>query len=114
MDLVAQRVYHARAPADATFPFVLINKQTGTPTYTFGDHAWDDQTWLAKCVDRSTSSNTAEDVQAAIDSALTDAPLAITGGTLLYLKRTSDVEYIETIDGVDYRHHGSLFRVVVA
>jgi hypothetical protein len=112
--IVASRVFHAEAPPGATHPFLILNKQSGTPTYSFGGLAFDDHAWLVKCVDRGGSSAIAEDAQRAIDAALTDAPLVIAGGVLLYLKRTSDLEYIETIDGVQYRHHGALFRVVLS
>jgi len=67
---------------------------------------------LAKGVDRNTTADTAEAIQARLQTLLNDAALSISGGTLLYLRRESDVEYPETADGVRYQHAGSLYRLV--
>lgn len=38
-------IFHRRAPLDAGFPFILFNKQTGTPTWSFEGPPLDDQLW---------------------------------------------------------------------
>ena len=63
-------------------------------------------------MDRNTSADPAEAAQARIIVLLNDATLSISGSVLLYLRRQSDVEYPEEIDGVQYKHAGSLFRLV--
>lgn len=103
-------VYHGIAPSDARFPLVVINKQAGTPTYTFGDTYFDTQVWLIKAVTRGSTSNTAEDIQSALDALLTDT-VALSSGTVLDIRRDSDVDYIEDDDGETYRHHGALYRI---
>jgi hypothetical protein len=40
------------------------------------------------------------------------ASLSISGSTLLYLRRQSDVEYPEVDNGVRYSHAGALYRLV--
>jgi len=109
----SKSIYHQQAPAGAGFPYVLFQKQAGTPTEAFGDpSAVDTDVWMVKAVDRNTTADPAESAAARIIALLNDAPLSISGATLLYLRRQSDVEYPEEIDGQMYQHVGSLFRLV--
>jgi len=106
-------IYHQQAPAGASYPLVIINKQTGTPTEAFGDpSAFETDVWMVKAVDRSNSADTAEAIQARLDALLSDGTLSISGASLMYLRRQSDVEYSETDDGVRYQHAGSLYRLL--
>lgn len=109
----SKSIYHQIAPTGAQFPFVVFDKQAGTPTEAFGDpDALDTDIWLVKAVDRSTTADTAEAVQDRIKTLLNDASLSISGLTLVYLRRQSDVEYSEVTDGVSYRHAGAQYRLV--
>lgn len=111
----AKSIYHRQAPSAAAFPFVIIQKQAGTPQDAFGDPgALEHDVWLVKGVDRNTTADTAEAIQARLIALLNDASLSISGATLTYLRRQSDVEYGETIDGVRYEHAGALFRLVTS
>lgn len=111
----SKSIFHNIAPGSARFPYVLFQKQAGNPTEAFGDpSAIDTDVWLVKAVDRNTSADTAEAAAARIILLLNDAALSISGGTLLYLRRQSDVEYPEEIDGQMYVHVGSQFRLVTA
>jgi hypothetical protein len=65
-----------------------------------------------KAIDRGSSSDTAEAAQARVQVLLNDASLSISGSTLLYLRRQSDVEYPEVDNGVRYSHAGALYRLV--
>jgi hypothetical protein len=47
-----------------------------------------------------------------LDALLTDGVISISARTQLYLRRESDVDYGEVVDGVAYRHAGSLFRLM--
>jgi hypothetical protein len=109
----SKSIYHAEAPAGAGFPFIILNKQSGIPTDTFGTpSAFEDDIWLVKGIDRSTTADTAEAIAARVKALLNDATLTISGATHLYLRRQSDVEYLETAEGVRYAHSGSLYRLV--
>ena len=106
-------IYYQQAPSSAAFPFVTFSKQAGTPTEAFGDpDALDTDVWLVKAVDRNTTADTAEAIQARIQTLLNDATLSISGVNHLYLRRQSDVEYPEISDGVTYVHAGALYRLV--
>lgn len=111
-------IYHALAPSGADYPYVIFHKQSGSPTYAFGAEAMRAEVWLVKCVDRhpantQASSSVAEDVQAAIDAALSLQNLSAPGVSVLDVRRVSDVDYLESQGDVQYRHHGGLFRVTV-
>jgi hypothetical protein len=109
----SKSIYHQQAPDGANYPMVVFNKQTGAPTEAFGDpSAYETDTWLIKAVDRNTSADTAEAIQARLDALLSDGTLSISGASLMYLRRQSDIEYAETTDGVRYQHAGSLYRLI--
>lgn len=109
----SKAIYHQQAPANASFPFVIFNRQSGVPTEAMADpSALDTDIWLVKAVDRNTSADTAESISARVQTLLNDATLSISGATHLYLRRQSDVEYAEEANGVSYKHSGSLYRLV--
>jgi len=109
----SKSIYHGEAPQGAKFPFVVFSKSSGVPTEAFGDpDALENDVWLIKGIDKSTSADTAEAIQDRLRVLLNDSSLSISGGTLLYLRRQSDVEYPEVTDGVTYAHAGSLYRLV--
>ena len=44
----SQAIYYQQAPRGAKYPYVIFNKQAGTPRYTFGSRAYDNDIWLIK------------------------------------------------------------------
>lgn len=109
----SQNIYHNMAPDNANFPLVVFSKSSGVPTEAFHDpSALENDIWLVKAVDRNSTADTAESVSDRLKTLLNDATLSISGATLLYLRRQSDVEYSELVDGVTYLHVGSLYRLV--
>jgi hypothetical protein len=106
-------IYHQEAPAKAGFPFVIFQKQAGTPTEAMGDpSALESDIWLIKGVARDTTTDVVESIQSRIQTLMNDASLSISGNVLLYLRRQSDVEYPEDFDGEMYKHAGALYRLV--
>jgi hypothetical protein len=109
----SKAIYHQQAPENAGYPFVIFQKQSGIPTEAMSDpSALETDVWLVKAVDRNTSADTAEAIADRVKTLLNDAPLSISGATLIYLRRQSDVEYPEVDQGVSYKHVGSLYRLV--
>lgn len=104
-------IYHAVAPDTADYPFVIFNKQSGVPRYTFAAKAFDNELWLVKGVDRNSTANAADDIASRLDALLTDGALTISGETQMSLRRESDVEYTETEGDQTYRHAGALYRL---
>lgn len=111
----SKSIYFHEAPQNATYPFVIFSKQSGTPTQAFADPSvFDSDVWLIKGVDRNSSADPAEAIAARIVALLNDATLSISGATNLFLRRQSDVQYPEDSDGVLFQHVGCLFRLVTS
>jgi hypothetical protein len=109
----SKSIYYQVAPENAAFPFVVFNKQSGVPTEAHGDpSAFENDIWLVKAVDRDSTADDAEAAAERIIALLNDASLSVSGATLAYLRRQSDVDYAEVSNGQTYRHAGSLFRLV--
>ena len=106
-------IYFGQAPNDAPFPLVVFSMQSSTPLEAMGvPSAMDNDIWLIKGIDRSTSADGAESIADRLNTLLNDTSLSISGGSLLYLRRQSDVQYPEVNEGVTYFHAGSLYRLV--
>lgn len=109
----SKSIFYEAAPDSAGYPFVLMNKQDGRPTETFGDpSAFETDIWMVKAIDRGASADVAESVQARLAALLNDAALSISGSTVMYLRRQSDMDYAEDVNGVVFHHSGSLYRLV--
>lgn len=106
-------IYHQLAPAGADFPYLIFSKSSGVPTEAFGDpDAFDTDVWLVKAVDEARSADDAEAIADRVKALLNDATLSISGATLTYLRRQSDVEYSETDHGTESKHVGANYRLV--
>ena len=109
----SKSIFYQLAPAGAAFPFVIFQRQSGTPTEAFTDpSAVETDVWMVKAVDKNSSADTAESIQARVAFLLNDAALSVSGASLMYVRRQSDIDYSELADGETYRHAGSLYRVV--
>lgn len=113
LDAGSASLFHAVAPPNSGFPFVIFNKQSGRPSPRTLTTELEDELWLVKGVTRGKKSGPAEDIAKAVDDALDLSTLSITGATSLYVARVSDVDYIETDDDDQYRHHGAVYRLVI-
>lgn len=104
-------IYWSVAPAGAAFPFIVMNKQAGTPIWQFADRA-DNELYQVKAIDKNTTAGRAEDIAARVDVVLNRAKLTIGGKHHLSLIRESDVDYSETDEGSLYFHVGGMYRLV--
>ena len=105
-------IYHRRAPGGAKPPLVVYDKRSGVPNYSFGGQPVDRTLWIVRGVAFARTADRAEDIGAAIDAALTDAPLTIFGRHLLEICRESDVNYVEQVGKEQFQHVGAMFRVL--
>lgn len=103
-------VFHQRAPQDAQTPYVIFQKTSGNPRYTFADHL-QYETWMVKGVARGLGGR-AEDIAARLDIVLTDAPIAPAGHDVLYLRRETDIDYPEDDGAETFRHVGATYRLI--
>jgi hypothetical protein len=68
---------------------------------------------LIKAVNRNSTSNRAESIIEAIQAALINSTLSVSGKTVEDIYPTGDVDYLETEGDQTFRHHGTLFRIVL-
>jgi len=116
-----QSIFHHAAPPNARFPFVVFSRSSEIPTYAnVTTPALDTEVWLVKAMDGprqgatdpSFSADPAGEIAARLDTLLNDAPLSLSGGTVVYLRHQSAVDYLEDTDGKRYVHLGALYRLV--
>jgi hypothetical protein len=106
------RIFHQQAPPDAAYPLVIFAQMSGTKRRTFSrPNAFVREVWMVKAVDRSTSSNTADAIAAAVDTALNGGTITVTGRRVADLVHVSDIEYLEPAGDQTYRHQGATFAV---
>jgi hypothetical protein len=110
----AKAIYFDYAPDGATYPFVVLNKQAGTPTYAnVTKPAYESQVWQIKAIDQQTTADRADAVAVRLDALLNDGTLSIAGGDqVMWLRRESDVSYSEIENGETFVHSGALYRLV--
>lgn len=107
-------IYHQEAPSGADFPYIIFQKQAGTPRYAFASLAMDNELWLIKGVDEGWNEDIVDAIASRLDALLTDGSISISGKTKLYLRRESDVEYPETSGDQRFLHAGALYRLIYA
>lgn len=108
-------VFHRRAPQQSKPPMVVFAKQAGVADYNFGGElAQNSESWLVRGVSFGRTTDRAEQIGAAIDAALTDAPLTITGGVVMAIFRESDVDYPEQVGKELFQHNGAVYRIAVS
>lgn len=108
----SKSIYYQQAPQGAGFRYVIFQKQAGTPRYALKTRAYDNEVWLVKGVDKNTDADPVDNVASRLDALLTDGTISISAHTQLYLRRESDVDYAEVVDGVRYLHAGAFFRLL--
>ena len=106
-------IYHGQAPNDAAYPLIIFSKIAGTKTRAFQTpNAFNRETWMVKAIDRGTSSTRAEGIIEAVDAALDNGTITVSGKRLADLTHVSDVDYLEPDGDQLYRHHGASYAVI--
>lgn len=105
-------IYQWLAPQNADPPYVVYNKQSGTPAHTFRGVAYEDALYTVRAVTAGPSAAQAGTIATLIDQALADKVLTIAGHTNIFLRRVSDVDYPEDASGVRFSHRGAMYRVL--
>ena len=108
-------VYDTVAPADATFPLVIVaeagdmadtNVLPATRVMTTG-------TWQVRVAVEGMSWAPAVPIVVRIDQLLQGGTATLQNGEVLGCSRVAPVKYAEEANGRQYRHLGGLYRVVV-
>jgi hypothetical protein len=108
-------VYDTVAPADATFPLIIVaeagdiadtNVLPATRVLTTG-------TWQVRVAVEGMSWAPAAALVQRIDELLQSGTATLQNGTVLGCSRVAPLKYAEEANGRQYRHLGGLYRVVV-
>jgi len=112
--LVGSRIYGYVAPNKATFPLVIFQFQGGRDVAGVGAaRIMTSGVWLVKSVDRETNFTNLKAIEARIDSLLHKASGSVADGQVLACVREEPFSLVEVIDGIQYRHLGGMYRVLV-
>lgn len=106
----ATAIYHASAPDNASFPYIIFNVQAGGPqNITASDLR--DNVYNIRAVS-STSMKQAGDIDTAISAALHDGTLTVTGYTNFWLRRETDFAFSQILpNGTKAYISGGLYRI---
>lgn len=101
--------YDGQAPQGTNPPYVIFQFGAGGDEYKFsGDHG-ESQDYILKVVsDRYYPSAQAQGIYAQAHNELQDAPLSVSGNTLLRCRRTTRLKYQ---DSDRYWHVGGFYRI---
>lgn len=104
------------APAGSALPFVVFSQpMLGVVQYTMGrTKAFEAQTYLVKGVAQGDDQTIAGAIHDRIFVVLQDAPLVVSGFSLLVCQLAGRIAYTETTEGVLIRHAGGRYLIEVA
>lgn len=112
-NLVGGRIYSYLAPQDAVLPFVLFSHQAGHDVRGVGPaRIMTSLVYQVKAVGQGHSFGPLKAIADRLDTLLQGASGSVVDGTVLMCVREQPVEYVETDDGVQYRHLGGLWRII--
>lgn len=105
-------IYNGIGAQDSVAPKVTVHKQAGTPQYTLSAKAWENEIYTIKAITKGPSMGLAGTIAERIDAVLSDQQISVSGGSAFYLRRESDIEYQESVEGgVVFNHIGGMYRV---
>jgi len=106
-------VVHAMQIPGGSEEFLCFGKQSGTDTYVQRQRAGRSLYYFVKMVSKGLSVKAANDICDLVDAALTDKLLTLTGWVNVYLRRVSDIEFVEETNGVVWQHVGNLYLLEI-
>lgn len=101
-------IFWGLAPQGQQPPYVVFDRLATTDAYTFGARSEISTDFSVKVISNRNSPGEAALVYGHIHNAMQDAPLAVTGFTLLRCRRRSTIQYREP-DG--FWHVGGIYRI---
>jgi hypothetical protein len=102
-------IFHRQAEQGAEPAYVIFQRQAGTVQGVFGPGN-EQAVWLVKGICRGESATRAEEIDARCQVLLDRVRLSTAGGTLTVL-RESAVDYGENVNGDQWHHVGSNYRL---
>lgn len=108
---VGARIYDSLAPKGSAFPYILIQvTDTGADLMVVdANRVWTESLWLVRVIGQIGSFSTLETIDDRIDTLLHRQ----SGGNVLACVREQPFVFTETLDGIQYRHLGGIYRLYV-
>jgi hypothetical protein len=100
-------VYQGMAPQGSVFPYAMFNQQTARDEYTFTSRGMT-ASYQVKVVSNRQSDSEARAAYDRLHANLQDAPLTVTGYTLMRMRRETTIEYQ---DPDRFWHVGGIYRI---
>lgn len=111
---VGGRIYGYLAPQDAAVPYVIYSYQRGHDVFGVGTARIMAHTaYQVKVVGQTKSFVALETIANRLDIVLQGASGSVVDGEILACVREQPISYVETDSGVQYRHLGGLYRIIV-
>jgi len=104
-------IYEAEAPRGASLPYIIVNLQGGPGDEPANPDRHVNHVFAIKGVS-ATSIDAAGAIAAAIDGALHNAALTVSGWAVFWLARESPLRYTEhAATGLEVHHAGATYRI---
>jgi hypothetical protein len=105
--------FRIKAPDGQAFPYGIYQQVSAIDVYTLPARNHRRLVYLCKAVDQGLSSAAAATIADRLDAQLTDQALTVSGFTVIYCRRTGDIEYVEVDGDQKYQHVGLLLEMLV-
>lgn len=105
-------IYKNQAPEGAALPYIVFNKQSGSP-WNLDANRVDDLLYYVRAYSGNSAAQ-AGSIDAQIDTALHLTPLTVSGWTNIWIARESNIELVATEPSGRLIHSaGALYRIIV-
>ena len=104
-------VFNTLAPQGTLFPYIIFQLVSKIDDHTFNGR-FAEAVYMVKAVADSPWPYAASTIDTAIDTALEDTSLTVTGYTHLLCRRTSDFDNVEDLNGKIIHHVGGYYRII--
>lgn len=112
--LVSTRIYGYVAPQNTTGNMVVYNWMGGSDLVAVGGYrALVNGLWQVKAITRSDSFAQAKAIMDLVDSLIHRKTGSTSDSLVLSCVRESPVQYVEVTNGIQYRHLGGLYRILI-
>ena len=105
-------IYRNQAPEGATLPYIVFNKQSGSPENLDANRV-DNLLYYVRAYSGSSAAQ-AGSIDARVDAALHLVPLTVSGWTNIWIARESNIDLASTEPSGRVIHSaGALYRIIV-
>lgn len=109
--VVGERVFDTIAPNNAEYPIIVFSSSSPRDVRGVRVRAMSTFSYTVKVIDKAKTYSGIEALAEAIDKALELKSGPAAGGVILSCHRETPFSYIESVDGLEFRHLGGLYFI---